>query len=146
MYWCNIGTTGRSTPIISPISRHQVPAALTMCSAMISPLSVVIRHSPPGFWRMAVTRCLPIDLGAAVARASRHRVGRLARVDMTVERFVNCADQIVDLGQRVDILEFARAQDMEIETGKLADTLHLAKLVEPVRRGGSRAARHRRES
>ena len=47
-YWCRIGTTGRSTPIISPTSRHHVPAAFTTCSASTLPPAVFTRHpSPP---------------------------------------------------------------------------------------------------
>ena len=58
-YWCSIGTTGRSAPIIAPISRHQVPAALTTCRQRTVSRSVCTVHAPKaarsiartGVWR-----------------------------------------------------------------------------------------------
>ena len=111
IYWCSIGTTGKSTPIMSPISRHQVPAALTMCSATISPLSVMTRHSPPRVVSIRGHLRMAINLRTAVARTPRHRMGRLAGVDMAVQRFVDRADQIVDLGQRINLPQFRRSPE-----------------------------------
>ena len=54
-YWCSIGTTGRSAPIIAPISRHQVPAALTTCSLRIASRPVWTTHAPEAARSIACT-------------------------------------------------------------------------------------------
>ena len=47
-YMCSIASTGSSRPIIRPTSRAHSPPALTMCSAWISPESVMTSHVPSG--------------------------------------------------------------------------------------------------
>ena len=79
---------------------------------------------------------MPVNLGAAVARAFRHRLRRLARIDVAIERLVNGADQVADLGQRVYLFKLGGGQDIEVETGELADALHLAKFVQAIRVAG----------
>ena len=54
-YWCSIGTTGRSTPIIAPISRHQVPAALTMWRVRIASRPVRTTQAPEASCSIACT-------------------------------------------------------------------------------------------
>ena len=48
-------STGSSSPIIRPTSRAHSPPALTMCSAWISPLSVITSHVPSARWRRSLT-------------------------------------------------------------------------------------------
>ena len=55
-YWCESVTMGRYAPTIAATSPPRYPAALMTFGVWITPLSVVMRHSPEGVRSMAVTR------------------------------------------------------------------------------------------
>ena len=47
--------TGTSSPTMAPVLRAKLPVAETICSARMSPLSVLTSHSPDGVGSIAVT-------------------------------------------------------------------------------------------
>ena len=56
----------------------------------------------------------------------------LTGIDITIERFINRTEQIIDIRQWINFFQFLRVENMKIKTGELTYTLYLAELIEPI--------------
>ena len=133
-YWCSIGATGSSAPIIAPISRHQAPAALTTCRQRTVSRSVCTAHAPEasrsiartGVWRR---------ISAPRERASCGEcLGGQRRVDVPVVRLVDRAEQPLDAGQGIDPRQRLGGEDAELVAHEPPEPLHVAELGHPLGR------------
>src|SRR5580704_17664435 len=120
-YMCSMASTGSSRPIIRPTSRAHRPPALAMVA-------------DPG---------VLVDLGSGLPRAAGVGPGDPGRVDVTLDRVEERADEVLLLQQREQLLGFGRRDDLHIYAEVAAAGLSHPQPVHPLPVTGQRQpARH----
>ena len=118
-----------------PVWRAKLPVAETTCSQVISPLSVTTFHSPE---RRALDRGddgLTVDLGAAIARAARERLGEIGGLDIAVLGMPDGAEKAVGLAERPDLAHLPRRQEFDLDAAdRRGDAGVIFVFVQPVLR------------
>ena len=79
---------------------------------------------------------VPIDRGAELARALRHRLGQVGRLDIAVVGMLDGAQDPVRFAKRPDLLQLLGGEQPDVHTDRVGDALVGEILVEAVPRAG----------
>ena len=124
MYSCDIGTTGMRTPAIRPSSAENIPPAITIVSASMSPRSVRTRARLDAGHARARE-----DARAALARALRERERELRRVEVAVGREPRGAEHAVGRHEREQLLRLVGRDQVERQAERLRPARLAAQLL-----------------
>ena len=79
---------------------------------------------------------LAVDLGAALARATRQRLRQVGGLDVAVLEVLDRANDAVDVAERPDVLDLAGREELHLDADRFGDAGVVMILVHPV--AGSR--------
>src|ERR1700733_8901290 len=85
---------------------------------------------------------MAVDFGPTFARAARWRLRQIGGLDVTVLEVLDCANDSVDIAERPDLLDLARAQKLDVHADRLCDARVIIVLIHSVARSRQTDVRH----